>query len=49
MSKPKKIIQRMEIHYQKFNKLLEDKGIFIDDELGSKSIVKLARALNQNS
>ena len=32
----------------KFYKSLEDKGIYIDDELGSQSIVKLVRILNQN-
>jgi len=47
MYKPKKKYRELDSR-SKFNKLLENKGIFIDDELGSKSIVKLVRALNQN-
>ena len=47
MSKPKKKYRELD-SFSKYYKLLEDNGIFIDDEFGSKFIVKLARALNQN-
>jgi len=47
MSKiPKKKYRELD-SLSKFYKSLEDKGIYIDDELGSQSIVKLVRILNQ--
>ena len=49
MSKPKKKYRELDSR-SKWNRALENKGIYIDDELGSKSIAKLIRAfhLNQN-
>ena len=48
MSKmPKKKYRELD-NLSKFHKSLEDKGISTDDELGSQSIVKLVRILNQN-
>ena len=47
MSKPKKKYRELD-SLSKFYKSLENEGIYIDDELGSQSIVKLVRELNQN-
>ncbi len=47
MSKPKKKYRELDSR-SKFYKSLENKGIYIDDELGSQSIVKLIRAFHLN-
>ena len=44
---PKKKYRELD-NLSKFYKSLENKGIHIDDELGSRFIVNLARELNQN-
>ena len=44
---PKKKYRELD-NLSKFYKSLENKGIYIDDELGSRFIVSLARELNQN-
>jgi len=43
---PKKKYRELD-NLSKFYKSLENKGIYIDDELGSRFIVNLARELNQ--
>ena len=44
---PKKKYRELD-NLSKFYKSLENKGIYIDDELASRFIVNLARELNQN-